>query len=320
MRRRVGRQRRAPRRVRPTSIDAAAHGARPDALTIGFARRFATYKRADLILRDIERLAALINDPQRPDPVHLRRQGPPGDEPGKELIQEIAQPDARRALRRHASLFVEDYDINVGRHLVQGVDVWLNNPRRPLEASRHQRPEGRAQRRPEPLGPRRLVGRGLRRPERLRHRRRRDAHVDVDVHDERDAEALLRRAARTRSIPLYYDRDGDGLPRGWIARMKRAIRTLGWRFSADRMVDGLRAQGLPAGGGRHEQPDVGRAVGSGAEARASESADSSCTLQPAALNLQHWLSSRRRVVHGLVARGVDVGRRDERRRLQVHLA
>ena len=146
-------------------------------------------------------------------------------------------------------LFVEDYDINVGRHLVQGVDVWLNNPRRPLEASRHQRPEGRAERRPEPVDPRRLVGRGLRRPERLRHRRRRDAHrrstSTTSATARRCCEAL-----RDEVIPLYYERDRDGLPRGWIARMKRAIRTLGWRFSADRMVmDYVLKAYIPAAGG-----------------------------------------------------------------------
>ena len=105
-----------------------------DALTIGFARRFATYKRANLVLRDIELLASLVNDPQRPIQFVFAGKAHPLDGPGKEILQEISRlmRDPRFAGK---ILFVEDYDINVGRHLVQGVDVWLNTPRRPLEAS-----------------------------------------------------------------------------------------------------------------------------------------------------------------------------------------
>lgn len=106
----------------------------PGALTIGFARRFATHKRANLFLFDLERLLDLVNDPQRPIQFIFAGKAHPHDEPGKAVLQQIAD------LTRHLDLagkilFVEDYDINVGRHLVQGVDVWLNNPRRPLEAS-----------------------------------------------------------------------------------------------------------------------------------------------------------------------------------------
>src|SRR5580693_1978702 len=107
---------------------------RPDALTIGFARRFATYKRADLILADIEKLTSMVNDAKRPVQFIFAGKAHPRDEPGKKMLQQIAK------LMRHLEfadkfVFVEDYDINVGRHFVQGVDVWLNNPRRPLEAS-----------------------------------------------------------------------------------------------------------------------------------------------------------------------------------------
>ena len=106
----------------------------PDALTIGFARRFATYKRANLLLEDLERLAAMVNDAKRPVQFVFAGKAHPHDEPGKRVLQQIAQ------MMRHPDfadkfVFIEDYDINVGRHLVQGVDVWLNNPRRPLEAS-----------------------------------------------------------------------------------------------------------------------------------------------------------------------------------------
>src|SRR5713226_6963147 len=106
----------------------------PDALTIGFARRFATYKRANLILKDIERLASMVNDPKRPVQFVFAGKAHPHDEPGKRVLQQIADlmRDPQFADR---FVFVEDYDINVGRHFVQGVDVWLNNPRRPEEAS-----------------------------------------------------------------------------------------------------------------------------------------------------------------------------------------
>ena len=131
-------------------------------------------------------------------------------------------------------LFIEDYDINLGRDLVQGVDVWLNNPRRPLEASRTS-------------GEKVLLNGGLNLSildgwwaeayDGLNGFAigMGETHSSVDVHDSRDGEALIK-VLREEVIPLYYDRDSDGLPRNWIARMKRAIRTLGWRFSADRMV------------------------------------------------------------------------------------
>ena len=106
----------------------------PDALTIGFARRFATYKRANLVLADIQRLAAMVNDPKRPVQFVFAGKAHPHDEPGKRVLQQIAEM-MRNPKFADKFVFVEDYDINVGRHLVQGVDVWLNNPRRPLEAS-----------------------------------------------------------------------------------------------------------------------------------------------------------------------------------------
>ena len=146
-------------------------------------------------------------------------------------------------------MFVEDYDINVGRHLVQGVDVWLNNPRRPLEAC------GTSGQKVVLNGGLNLsvldgwwaeaydglngfaIGEG-------------ETHSSTDVHDVRDAAPLADVARATAVVPLYYDRDRDGLPREWIARMKRAIRTLGWRFSADRMVmDYVTRAYIPAAGG-----------------------------------------------------------------------
>jgi starch phosphorylase len=219
----------------------------PDALTIGFARRFATYKRANLILADIERLGAMVNDPKCPVQFVFAGKAHPRDEPGKRVLQQIAElmRDAQFAER---FLFVEDYDISVARYLVQGVDVWLNNPRRPLEAS------GTSGQKVVLNGGLNLsvldgwwaeaydglngfaIGTGR-------------THSNMDVHDRRDGEDLYR-VLKEEVIPLYYERDRDGLPRGWIKRMKRTIRTLGWRFNADRMVmDYTLKSYVPAAGG-----------------------------------------------------------------------
>ena len=219
----------------------------PDALTIGFARRFATYKRANLILADIEKLASMVNDPKRPVQFVFAGKAHPLDEPGKRVLQQIAQL-MRDAHFADKFVFVEDYDINVGRHLVQGVDVWLNNPRRPLEAS------GTSGQKVVLNGGLNLsvldgwwaeaydglngfaIGTGR-------------THSNMTVHDSRDGEDLYR-ALRDEVIPLYYKRDRDGLPREWIKRMKRTIRTLGWRFNADRMVmDYTLKCYVPAAGG-----------------------------------------------------------------------
>jgi starch phosphorylase len=223
----------------------------PDALTIGFARRFATYKRANLILSDIERMASMVNDPQRPVQFVFAGKAHPRDEPGKRVLQQVAE-----LMRNHQFadklVFVEDYDMNVGRYFVQGVDVWLNNPRRPLEAS------GTSGQKVVLNGGLNLsvldgwwaeaydglngfaIGRGR-------------THSNPDVHDIRDGEDLYR-VLRDEVIPLFYQRDRDGLPRGWIKRMKRTIRTLGWRFNADRMVmDYTLKCYVPAAGGTSSQ-------------------------------------------------------------------
>jgi starch phosphorylase len=219
----------------------------PDALTIGFARRFATYKRANLILRDMELLKSMVGDPKRPVQFVFAGKAHPLDEPGKRVLQQIAELMRDKQFSDRI-VFVEDYDINVGRHFVQGVDVWLNNPRRPLEASgtsgqkvvlngglnlsvldgwwaeAHDGLNGFA------------IGTGR-------------THSSMDVHDTRDGDDLYR-VLRDEVIPLYYHRDRDGLPRGWIKRMKRTIRTLGWRFSANRMVmDYAMRCYVPAAGG-----------------------------------------------------------------------
>jgi starch phosphorylase len=217
----------------PEVLQRLAMALSPDALTVGFARRFATYKRANLILKNIEKLAAMVNDPKRPVQFVFAGKSHPRDEPGKRVLQQIAElmRDSRFADK---VIFIEDYDIDVGRYLVQGVDVWLNNPRRPLEAS------GTSGQKVVLNGGLNLsvldgwwaeaydglngfaIGTGR-------------THSNMNLHDARDGDDLYR-TLREEVIPLYYLRDRDGLPRGWIKRMKRTIRTLGWRFNADRMV------------------------------------------------------------------------------------
>jgi starch phosphorylase len=219
----------------------------PDALTIGFARRFATYKRANLLLADIEKLITMVNDPNRPIQFVFAGKAHPRDEPGKRVLQQIAEL-MRDPKFADKFVFVEDYDINVGRLFVQGVDVWLNNPRRPLEAS------GTSGQKVVLNGGLNLsvldgwwaeaydgmngfaIGNGR-------------THSNMQVHDTRDGEDLYR-VLREEVVPLFYQRDQDGLPRGWIKRMKRTIRTLGWRFNANRMVmDYTSKCYVPAAGG-----------------------------------------------------------------------
>jgi starch phosphorylase len=232
VRRRVSRQCRR-RGESDEAVEAARNVLDPNILTIGFARRFATYKRAAMILSDMDRLAAMIGDPQRPMQLVFAGKAHPADEPGKQLIQRIAnlRHDPRFAGR---IAFIEDYDINVCRHMIQGVDVWLNNPRRPLEAS------GTSGQKAILHGALNLsildgwwaeaydgsngfaIGRGT-------------SHIDERVTDARDAADLFR-VLEKEVIPLYYDLDDDGLPRHWIKRMMNSISSLAWRFSADRMV------------------------------------------------------------------------------------
>jgi len=238
----------AERRGEPEEVRAElANVLSPDALTIGFARRFATYKRANLILTDLEKLASMVNDPKRPVQFVFAGKAHPHDEPGKRILQQIAQLMRDRQFGDRF-VFVEDYDINVGRYFVQGVDVWLNNPRRPQEAS------GTSGQKVVLNGGLNLsildgwwaeaydglngfaIGKGR-------------THSDPNIHDARDGEDLYR-VLRDEVIPLFYERDRDGLPRGWIQRMKRTIRTLGWRFNADRMVmDYTLKCYVPAAGG-----------------------------------------------------------------------
>jgi starch phosphorylase len=229
------------------SIEAARTVLDPNVLTIGFARRFATYKRAALFLSQIDRLHDLVTDSNRPIQIIFAGKAHPADDPGKALIQKIAnlRHDAKVAGR---IVFIEDYDINVCRHLIQGVDVWLNNPRRPLEAS-------------GTSGQKVVLNGGLNCSildgwwaEAFDGRNgfaigRGETHAQDNVLDQRDGEALFD-VLENQVVPLFYERDADGLPRDWIKMMMHSISSLAWRFSAHRMVmDYAKNCYVPAAGG-----------------------------------------------------------------------
>jgi len=219
----------------------------PSILTIGFARRFTGYKRADLLLQDLDRLDRLVNHPERPVQIIYAGKAHPADKAGKQALQKVFQitRDPRFAGR---IILVEDHDINVSRHLVQGVDVWLNTPYRPLEAC------GTSGQKVVLNGGLNLsildgwwaeaydgtngfaIGRGI-------------EHVDPRYQTKVDMLALYE-TLENEVVPLFYDQDENGVPHAWIARQKNALRTLAWRFSARRMLkDYALWYYLPAAGG-----------------------------------------------------------------------
>jgi starch phosphorylase len=211
----------------------------PAALTIGFARRFTAYKRATLILTDVERLARILNDAERPVQLIFAGKAHPRDDPGKLLIQRIASVSSRPSFR-HKLIFLEDYDMALARCLVQGVDVWLNNPIRPQEASGTSGMKAAANgalnlstldgwwdeawRETQALGD--TIGWSIQTSEH---------HADDAARDRAEANALYDVLER-EVIPAFYDCNSDGLPAAWIARMKSAIHNVGPAFSANRMV------------------------------------------------------------------------------------
>jgi starch phosphorylase len=204
-----------------------------DSLTIGFARRFATYKRAPLLFYDLARAAAIFNDLKRPVQLVFAGKAHPRDDEGKEYLQQIIEITKRKEFFGKV-VFVENYDINLARHLISGVDVWLNTPRRPLEAS-------------GTSGQKVCVHGGL--------------NLSVldgwwcegydgtngwaigtssaadapEVQDAADAESLYQ-VLTQEVIPLYYDRDSQDIPRSWINRIRRSMQTLIPLFNTDRMV------------------------------------------------------------------------------------
>ncbi len=219
--------------VHPVQVVASGVLLDPYALTIGFARRFATYKRANLILRDTARLLDLINKPGMPVQIIFAGKAHPADEPGKRLIQEVyrAVKNPKFAGRL---VFLEDYDINLARHLVQGVDVWLNTPRRPKEAS------GTSGQKAALNGAVNFsVLDGWWREGYNGHNGwiigDEKVWEDESAQDEADA-ASLYEILETEIVPLYYKRAADNIPYEWLGWVKESIATLAPRFSMRRMI------------------------------------------------------------------------------------
>ncbi len=217
----------------PRHLERADDVLDPKALTIGFSRRFATYKRATLLFANPDRLAEILNDPERPVQVVFAGKAHPRDDAGKDFIRRIVH-FAREERFHHRILFLEDYEMTLARYLVQGVDVWLNTPRRPLEASGTSGMKAALNGvlnlsvldgwwaegyRPE-LGW--AIGSG-------------EEYEDPDYQDKVESEALYD-VLEHEIVPEFYDRGKTGLPRTWVERMKACIETLSPEFTMDRMV------------------------------------------------------------------------------------
>lgn len=215
------------------SLRAAEEVLDPEALTIGFSRRFATYKRANLLFRQPDRLIRMLTGQDRPVQILFAGKAHPQDLPAKELIKSVVHFASDPRIR-HRLVFLEDYDINVARYLVQGVDVWLNTPRRPQEAS------GTSGMKAAANGALNLsvldgwwcegysmetgwaIGSG-------------EVYTDPEEQDQVESEALFN-LLESEVIPLFYERDKGGLPRQWIGMMKASMRKLGAGFNSIRMV------------------------------------------------------------------------------------
>ena len=206
----------------------------PYALTLGFARRFATYKRASLLLRDVKRLVRLVNDPARPVQIIFAGKAHPADDPGKRVIQDLYRFIKESTLSGRI-VFLEDYDMDVARHLVQGVDVWLNTPRRPMEAS------GTSG---EKAGLNGVLNFSVldgwwREGYNGENGWAIGGDTDYDdpeAQDAADAEALVGTLEQS-IVPLYYDLDSrTGIPTGWMRMVKESIRTIAPMFSTSRML------------------------------------------------------------------------------------
>jgi starch phosphorylase len=205
----------------------------PDALTIGFARRFATYKRAPLIFQQFENILKLVHDRQRPVQFIFAGKAHPRDDDGKRFIQHIIHLSKYSELKGHL-VFIENYDIHVARQMVSGCDVWLNNPRRPLEAS------GTSGQKTSCHGCVNLsildgwwregydgtngfaIGA--------------DSHPDNIQEQDRQDSANLYKTLTEEVIPKFYNRDAQGIPREWLAMVRRSMRTLVVKYSTSRMV------------------------------------------------------------------------------------
>ncbi len=263
----------------PEELEAISHLLDPAALTIGFARRFATYKRASLLFTDEERLARLLWNPERPVQVVFAGKAHPADRPGQRVIQEIWERSRSPRLKGRVFI-IEDYDMRVARFLIQGVDVWLNNPRRPLEASGTSGmkaavngvvnvsvldgwwDEGWTGTNGWAIGGR-------------------ETNPDEGAQDWADAQELYR-ILEQEVVPRYYERGRDGIPSAWLEVVRESIRTTVWRFSTTRMLQeyivqlylpaareagprtsrgGRRAAGAEGSGTRRQRDTTGGAAG-----------------------------------------------------------
>lgn len=229
----------------------------PKVLTIGFARRFSPYKRGALLLRDFERAIRLFGNPERPIQIVFSGKAHPADEEGKRIIQRLMEWCKHPALQNRVA-FVEDYDIFTAQKLVHGVDVWLNNPRRPLEASGTSGQkvcfnggincsvldgwwcEGYQ----TDANGKGLNGWAI----------GEDAHTsDQDLQDQIDSESLYQ-LMEQEIVPLYYDQDENGVPHGWVQMMKASIRTNAPVFNTDRMIADYVAKMYAPGAPIHMEP------------------------------------------------------------------
>ncbi len=229
----------------------------PNVLTIGFARRFATYKRASLLFRDTDRLARLIWSAERPVQFVFAGKAHPADRPGQGVIQEIFTRSRGPQLRGRVYI-LEDYGMRIARYLVQGVDVWLNNPRRPLEAS-------------GTSGMKAAANGGVNMSvldgwwdegwngENGWAIGGREPLADEGAQDYADAEDLYR-LLEEEVVPRYYERDADGLPQAWLKLMRASISSTIWGFSTTRMLhEYVERLYLPAAGVSAPEPAEGRA-------------------------------------------------------------
>jgi starch phosphorylase len=203
----------------------------PDALTIGFARRFATYKRADLIFRDLDRLRALLVDSARPVQIIFAGKAHPADTPGKEVLRSV-YGNTRDARLEGRVAFIEDYELHLAHRLVQGVDLWLNLPRVPMEASGTSGMKAGLNGVPHlstldgwwQEGYEGLNGWAI------------PPSATRATPDEWDADRLYR-LLEEQIVPTFYARDDRGVPTGWVQKMKHAMRVAGQRFTARRMLE-----------------------------------------------------------------------------------
>ncbi|MCE7861346.1 MAG: alpha-glucan family phosphorylase [Chloroflexi bacterium CFX2] len=238
----------------PVQVIASGVLINPYALTIGFARRFATYKRASLILSDVERLLELINRPNHPVQIIFAGKAHPADDPGKKLIQQVYRT-VKKAETGGRIVFIEDYDMNLARYLVQGVDVWMNTPRRPYEAS------GTSGMKAAINGvPNFSILDGWWR-EAYNGRNgwaigEEKEYESTEAQDAADAESLYS-TLEHQIIPKFYDRDPKERSSAWIAFMKSSMKTVIPQFSTRRMVkEYVEKFYLPAlAGEAHEAPD-----------------------------------------------------------------